>query len=243
MTVVSWHLQQGGNMSKIIKECQRKLGNTIESFLILPVQRIPRYVLLLKAVLKHTEKRNPDYDLVSRAMQKMEAVGNNINERRRMFEKKRAMSKRLKVLQGQIRGGIEGLVDENRYIVKEDDIIYHDKDEGGKRTRYFILFNDLFLLLEKHEKFHRKKGLVDDDYISYRLICKVYLCHVRLTNIKDGMGILGNNAINSFLIQSLKDNSVNLYLFTKTLTQKNKLIKLLAELVLKNGGKYENLGM
>lgn len=36
-------------------------GLDIESYLIKPVQRLPKYVLLYKDLLKHTDKNHPDY--------------------------------------------------------------------------------------------------------------------------------------------------------------------------------------
>ncbi len=50
------------------------MGNTIESFLILPVQRIPRYMLLLQAVMHETDSKHPDYALCQQAAEKMEQV-------------------------------------------------------------------------------------------------------------------------------------------------------------------------
>ena len=39
-------------MAKVIKRVEKTLGNTLESFYILPVQRVPRYVLLLKVLIE-----------------------------------------------------------------------------------------------------------------------------------------------------------------------------------------------
>jgi len=47
-------------------------GKKLEAYLILPVQRIPRYVLLLGDLCKCTNKTHKDYDLVKQAHQKIE---------------------------------------------------------------------------------------------------------------------------------------------------------------------------
>ena len=86
LSVVFWHVKNNPPMAKIIKSCEKQLGNTIESYLILPVQRIPRYTLLLRAVLAETDPKHPDYELCQKAADKMEAVGTTVNERRREYE-------------------------------------------------------------------------------------------------------------------------------------------------------------
>jgi hypothetical protein len=52
----------------------------MESFLILPVQRIPRYKLLLEQLLKYTEKSHADYESVSFALEKISEIAMLNNE-------------------------------------------------------------------------------------------------------------------------------------------------------------------
>jgi len=42
-------------------------GNSLTCYLILPLQRIPRYRLLLDTLVKHTDSQHPDYDLLLQA--------------------------------------------------------------------------------------------------------------------------------------------------------------------------------
>lgn len=58
----------------------------IESFLILPVQRVPRYVLLLADLIKHTEKPHPDYAKLNAALEKIKDVAEYINNASRAYE-------------------------------------------------------------------------------------------------------------------------------------------------------------
>ncbi|KAL6052170.1 Protein T2 [Balamuthia mandrillaris] len=60
-------------------KCKQYLGWEIESFLITPVQRIPRYITLLKQLFKYTPEGHPDYNLLKEAINKIETVA-NINE-------------------------------------------------------------------------------------------------------------------------------------------------------------------
>ncbi len=43
----------------------------INSFLIRPIQRIPRYLLLLRDLVKHTETSHKDYDALAKALQQI----------------------------------------------------------------------------------------------------------------------------------------------------------------------------
>ena len=63
-------------------------GLTIESFLIMPVQRVPRYVMLLMDLLKNTWDSHPDFNNLQVSLQKMKATGDFINESKRSAENK-----------------------------------------------------------------------------------------------------------------------------------------------------------
>jgi CRP-like cAMP-binding protein len=55
----------------------------LESLLILPVQRIPRYILLLRDLHRHTPPSHPDYAAIGIACDRISAVAATMNERKR----------------------------------------------------------------------------------------------------------------------------------------------------------------
>lgn len=59
------------------KECQ---GLVLQSFLIMPVQRIPRYRLLLMDLVKHSDKNDDDYKLLCTALELCQDVATFVNE-------------------------------------------------------------------------------------------------------------------------------------------------------------------
>jgi len=65
------------------KEC-RKLD--MESFLILPLQRLCKYPLLLKEVLKFTPESHPDHQAMTEAYDKIKKIVDIVNERVRKVE-------------------------------------------------------------------------------------------------------------------------------------------------------------
>lgn len=52
----------------------------ILKLLILPIQRLPRYTLLLKELLKYTQEDHRDYPALSEAFDKMKDVATSVNE-------------------------------------------------------------------------------------------------------------------------------------------------------------------
>jgi hypothetical protein len=60
--------------SDLLEDLRKKAGNDIEAFLIKPVQRIPRYELLLRDLLKHTVDSHPDYKNIEDSLNKMKDI-------------------------------------------------------------------------------------------------------------------------------------------------------------------------
>jgi hypothetical protein len=74
-----------------IEERMMNTGNelrklSISSYLIMPVQRIPRYVLLLEDLLKHTETSHPDYANIQLASSKVKEISLQINSKKGQTE-------------------------------------------------------------------------------------------------------------------------------------------------------------
>jgi len=62
------------------KECR---SLPLDGFLITPVQRIPRYELLLRDMLKHTWSTHVDFQDLTTALQKVKETNSFINEKKR----------------------------------------------------------------------------------------------------------------------------------------------------------------
>lgn len=62
------------------------------SFLIMPVQRIPRYELLLRDLRKATPEAHKDAELIAEALARVEAVNRSINEKMRRADQARKIA-------------------------------------------------------------------------------------------------------------------------------------------------------
>jgi len=146
-------------------------NQTLESLMITPVQRIPRYILLLKEIIKHgmagvsknaTMRKEGAGGLdVRTALQSLEEIAKMINDSFRLKEARERvvlLDKRLKNLNKfksyipdcvQNAKGNVSLVHQTRYHVKEGVVEKKSRHRlqnmRAYNDRYLILFNDLLI--------------------------------------------------------------------------------------------------
>ncbi|KAJ3434088.1 faciogenital dysplasia protein [Anaeramoeba flamelloides] len=131
-----------------------KLG--LFDLLIAPIQRVPRYLLLLKELLKYSEQDHPDYKYLESALESISKQANILNESKREFTK---IQKVFKISQKLRNCKNFNLLDTpSRCFIKKNEI----KNIVDKRikNRVGILFTDLILIIQikkKKLKFQKNK--------------------------------------------------------------------------------------
>jgi len=116
---------------------------TILSLLIMPIQRVPRYLLLLKEMLKHTAEDHPDHALVEKAIQTISQVASHINEHIRERENMVA----LREIDHEL-GGSEQLTDNpSRVFLMRGDLIKRSRKSDS--DYHVWLFSDILLYQKK----------------------------------------------------------------------------------------------
>lgn len=127
---------------------------------MLPVQRIPRYRMLLESLLKHTPEDHPDHGKLQTAFKSMEQTATFVNETIRQHE----MFVEMVGLQSKITGFSEQLVIPGRLLLKRGTV--WKVCRRNNQLRVIILFSDCILWtspsmnpLEDTLTFHRKVGL------------------------------------------------------------------------------------
>jgi len=163
-----------------LEECSRLPESNyldLESLLIEPIQRIPRYELLLKELVKHTPKGHPDYDNLNDALIKVTEIARLINNRKRLRDSKQEVVRATH----QIKPIQEDLISPTRTFVNEGTLKEFKNNRGFRGEFYYFLFNDLlikaripslFLTAERQYSFQKKiclSKLVDikDDLPDY----------------------------------------------------------------------------
>lgn len=121
----------------------RCCGLQLVSFLITPVQRIPRYELLLRELRKTTRVEDPDYEQLSSALQALKGIAEFVNEGIRTYER----SERVFRIQ-QVLSGYDMLIQPGRICLKEGSL-FESKGGGSARLRHVFLFNDILVVTSK----------------------------------------------------------------------------------------------
>jgi len=121
----------------------------LEALLILPIQRLPRYELLLRDIIKHTWKEHKEYELLQQALKSVNEMTNVINESKRQAEN---MDTALD-LQQRITNLSEDLIQPHRKYMYSGTLT---EIELGKPVaqRSLFLFSDILIIsAEKTRKF------------------------------------------------------------------------------------------
>mmetsp|Transcript_8088 Transcript_8088/g.34037 ORF Transcript_8088/g.34037 Transcript_8088/m.34037 type:complete len:491 (-) Transcript_8088:82-1554(-) len=146
--------RQSTQLSGLLDACAASVGNkTIGSFLIMPVQRLPRYEMLLKDILKHTWVDHPDYEDLQQAVGIINGIATFVNERKREEEN---FSKMADVQRRMVGKKTPDLVQPHRKWMKEGELL--ELEQGGKEVeRYLFLFTDMLLCANQKGQVNFKK--------------------------------------------------------------------------------------
>lgn len=137
----------------------------LSSFIINPIQQLPRYIMLLSDLLRNTASDHPDHANIGIALDKMKKLTEDVNEKKRESETTAAIVN----VQHRLRGKYPSLLIPFRRFVKEGAISYllfaflekysliirrfGDVTHGIKeREGYIFLFNDTVVLAKQTNK-------------------------------------------------------------------------------------------
>ncbi|PVD33339.1 hypothetical protein C0Q70_04593 [Pomacea canaliculata] len=143
---------------------------SIDALLIMPVQRIPRYRLLLEDLLEHTHKKDPDYLQLKEATQQIGKITMHINEDIRKHENFQKML----AIQKCFDSSAPQILKPGRLFLKEGPLKKASRKGGNYHERMFYLFNDMLL--------YGKPRLLDSGGKSYICCCVLPIKHCCLEN-------------------------------------------------------------
>ena len=113
--------------------------NSLQSLLIMPVQRVPRYRLLIQELLKHTMSSHADVAPLKRALHVISKVAASINASARTKEEKMRIYERFQCF-ARLPPSFAPY-EEGRRIVREATLQKVDR-RGHRRPRFFVLLVD-----------------------------------------------------------------------------------------------------
>ncbi|XP_060680096.1 phosphatidylinositol 3,4,5-trisphosphate-dependent Rac exchanger 2 protein [Hemiscyllium ocellatum] len=178
----------------------------LEGYLVAPIQRICKYPLLLKELMKRTPKRHNDYAAVMEALQAMKTVCSTINEAKRQMEKFEVLEE----WQSHIEGW-EGsnITDSCTEMLMQGNLL--KISAGNIQERVFFLFDNLLVYCKKkHRRLkntsHPKK--VADGH-RYLFRGRINTEVMEVENVEDGTADYhssGHTVINGWKIHNTAKN-------------------------------------
>ncbi|KAF8927229.1 hypothetical protein BGZ58_010547 [Dissophora ornata] len=164
-------------MKEFLRRCAKHPNHTqlaLQGYLLLPVQRIPRYKLLLQDLLENTWADHVDHQDIAMALEKISSRADEMNERKRQYEN----HEKVLLVQNRIIGQYKTpLVQPHRKVVREgmlhlirvvtrnvsmgvdkvapishsnvplvgDLTVHHLSEDTVEKSFLFILFNDIMI--------------------------------------------------------------------------------------------------
>jgi hypothetical protein len=114
-------------------------GLGLQAFLVTPVQRIPRYKLLLEDMLKNTPTDHPDYENISNALILISQIAKSVNETIRNHE----MMLKMIDIQKSLNGLNQNLLVPGRKFLKSGKV--QKISRRAHQPRQFFLFTDILV--------------------------------------------------------------------------------------------------
>ncbi|XP_056130132.1 FYVE, RhoGEF and PH domain-containing protein 1 [Lampris incognitus] len=143
LELINTWMDRCATFKTIIHDIQReeRCGNlTLQHHMLEPVQRIPRYELLLKDYLQRLPQDDPDYCDAQKSLELIATAAEHSNAAIRKMERMRKLLKVYELL-----GGEEDIVSPTNELIKEGHILKLSNKNGTSQDRYLILFNDRLL--------------------------------------------------------------------------------------------------
>ncbi|XP_062983825.1 rho guanine nucleotide exchange factor 17 [Elgaria multicarinata webbii] len=122
---------------------ENKEKQALSDLMIKPVQRIPRYELLVKDLLKHTPEDHPDRPFLLEAQRNIKQVAERINKGMKSAEEVERNARIVQEIESHIEG-MEDLQAPLRRFLRQE-MVVEVKAMGGKKDRSLFLFTDLLV--------------------------------------------------------------------------------------------------
>jgi len=178
---------------------------SLQHHMLCPVQRIPRYEMLLRDYLNNLPKESPDRLDSGNALKQVSQAAAHANDSMKRIEQ----FKKLLETQESIYGNLD-LVSPTRELIKEGKIVKISARTGDHQDRYMFLLTDLLLLCSP------RKSMISG--AQYGLRAKF---HVENLQVSEGDNLVTANTF------YLRDDTKSVELYTNTQEEKEEWIQAL----------------
>lgn len=145
-SLITLWIQRSPGFARCLDEIQRQPECgclTLQHHLLEPIQRVPRYELLLRDYIKNLPEESEDRIHASEALVLVTRAAEHSNMEMRKIEKFRGLLDLNDAL-----GGALDLVDPTRELIKEGKITKISARDGDHLERYLFLFNDMLIVCQ-----------------------------------------------------------------------------------------------
>uniref|UniRef100_A0A1I7VT66 DH domain-containing protein n=1 Tax=Loa loa TaxID=7209 RepID=A0A1I7VT66_LOALO len=172
---------------KYYMRCRRDHRNKLDldSLLISPIQRVPRYELIVKQIIKHTSVEHADYDSLLLAQKYIHELATKIN---RQKEESEEMEQRLREIEA-IVDGLDDLVTTGRSFNRYDVVTVLGTTQNKQRCLF--LMSDQIIVTNVRRKSSPSQVFHSSDFLDnnrFKLLFKISLDDVVIA--KDTLSLL-----------------------------------------------------
>ncbi|KAH3767964.1 guanine nucleotide exchange factor [Pelomyxa schiedti] len=130
--------------------CKRR---QISDFLITPIQRLPRYVLLLTDLVKSTPDTHPDHQNLAVALSKMRDVATSVNKKQKEMEDRQILLE----IDSDVSDKLEPFLRPGRSLLERVEIQHQKpKPKAKVKDSTLLLFNDSIVMCAPQRKISLK---------------------------------------------------------------------------------------
>jgi hypothetical protein len=134
-------------------------GLDLSSFLIMPVQRIPRYELLLREVIKQSEPDHPDLPRLEAAAEAVKQVANRVNNAKAEAENAKAVAELATKFGTTLSFP---LAVPGRMLIRQGKLNKNPSTGSGlAHRRHFFLFTDVLIYAARNKEQFEHKGTIE----------------------------------------------------------------------------------
>merc|ERR1712137_1321157 len=183
--------QSNPELQAWIKECEEKDSmplNSIGAYLIVPVQRIPRYRLLFEQLLKLTPKTHPDCEKLNETLEKVNEIATFVNN----YQDE---SRKLREIHERIENCAIPIIKPGRKFVHEG--IMKKTSSRATQERMLFLFSDVLIYCTPKEP-HKYKGHIP-------LNASSWIKGLSDTKVKNGMQLVAESKTYTLVSLSPED--------------------------------------
>lgn len=129
----------------------RAKANNLKALLIAPIQRVPRYILLVDSLLHRTPEAHPDHALLEKALALLRQIADSLNSSKALDDH----AKRFLAAALEMKPMIDDLIEPHRSLLLDGTLVDVDKN---KPYRYLLLSDMLIKLSLSKIALGRNKG-------------------------------------------------------------------------------------